>query len=149
MMQNFDQSIEWLVKDETGPEAKALKSSVMPKLLERDYKDWLKADYWDPLLLDYWRSGLDYYLFDLSFRFSPRLVRWWVERITGECYEDAEKALCCISVPDAIAHLDHISRENLKSRKDWFINKHWWTNRANRPRSRAVKLSEGVEVDEA
>lgn len=146
MMQNFQQSVEWLVRDETGPEAVALHSSV-ERFEGEGYALWLRSDYWDPLLLDHWRAGLDYYLFDLSFRFSPRLVRWWVERITGECYEDAESALCCVSVPDAIGHLDHISRENLKSRVDWFKNKHWWTNRANRPKIRAVKLSRGEDVD--
>lgn len=95
--------------------------------------------------------SLGYYLFDLSIRFNPVLAFRWLKLGLGLDQLADEKQVRLrleqLTTRDVILLMEVYVRRRLKSEPQWPECKHWWTNRANRARDRAVKWSLG-ESDE-
>lgn len=154
---NFQASLRFVLADETGREgsldperagqiygisdsawAEYCKVTEHEKLPLKDISIWEVADlyyllYWKPVRADYAPAGLDYYLFDLSYRFSPNRVNSWM----GSWDAFVAAGGSCLEVVNS---LDQLSRRMMKSTKSWETNYTYKTNRANRAIARARKL---------
>lgn len=167
MAENFERSVEWLLTDETGEEAQNDPSRAgntyglnathldswgigvdsLADVLTREFVETLYLDHiWTPCSCDALPSGLDYWLFDLGYRFNTVVAKRWlctalklnIDRFDIKLINSIlEKR----TPRDVIVEMDVLVRRRLKVQPDWDECKHWWTNRSNRARDRAIKLS--------
>ena len=90
--------------------------------------------------------GLGYFMLDVSLRFSPELAHRWLRLSLGldqlASWGVVAGKLDEKTPRDIILLMDTFVRRRLKSEGLWPMCKHWWTNRANRARDRAVKWSQ-------
>ena len=167
MESSFRQAVEWLEIDETGKEAKNDPSRAYNKfgVTEHMVKEWTGKTYspgfsreeardlllkykWIPLNCNKLPKGLDYWIFDCGYRFGPIAVKWlyYALKLKGE--KEEEKLLIEVlktKIPrDVILEIDVYARKRLKVDPLWGECKHWWTNRTNRARDRAVKFSREI-----
>ena len=54
-----------------------------------------------------------------------------------------------MTTADIIRQMDVLVRRRLKVQPEWGECAHWWTNRANRARDRAVKLAQTAAQPQA
>lgn len=167
MDKNIDQAVKWLLRDETGDEAQndpSRKENVNGLSNKRvglwtGSVDWADSDFtpafaaelllvhvWHPCGCDLLPSGLDYWTFDLGYRFSPVDARRWLCLAAGLRPEKFDprllEAMMGKKTPrDLILEMDVFVRRRQKVDPQWDVCKHWWTNRSNRARDRAIKLS--------
>lgn len=139
MFENCDTAINWLLLDEVHS-----REEDAVKLWGKDYRDWLISDYWDPLCCNALSSGVDYFIFDLGFRFTPALVLKWMKTHYSVSTQSALLHTLCdrqnADSRELIFYLDGLSRNNLRSLPEWKAKCSVWTNRANRVRDRALKV---------
>lgn len=169
MKDNFPKAIEWLLIDESGEEAKndpsrpakrfgvSLKQLAawtgrignrLDELSKADAIAFLRVNCWNAVRADDLPSGLDYWFFDICYRFDPASCRRWYLMALGfdGIREPDEKAVAAVAgkmtASDIIRQMDVLVRRRLKVQPEWGECAHWWTNRANRARDRAVKLAQ-------
>lgn len=169
MKDNFKSSIEWLFIDETGAESKAVPGQPLKvhaisakhlalwtgrignridELSRVDAVALLRAHVWNEVGADNLESGLDYWCFDTCYRFGGDNCRRWLNLALGlDAHRKTDPAVIAackakMTTRDIILQMDVLVRRRLKVDPQWEECKHWWTNRTNRARDRAVKLSQ-------
>lgn len=93
--------------------------------------------------------GLDYFMFDASWRFGSEQAEKWIKLAVGlDMLAQRKMMLVLVSqltASDCIRLVDVYIRRRLKSDPRWEVCKHWWTNRSNRVRDRALKMARGED----
>lgn len=167
MDSNFKRSVELLLTDETGEEAANDPTrsgnvfGISParldlwagdsypgdkRLTRQNAIDLYKVHLWDACGCGSFVTGLDYWVFDCGYRFSPNDAFRWSYLALGLDPVRSSKVLfqelLSKRTPrDVILEMDVFVRRRMKVDPKWEVCKHWWTNRANRARDRAVKMS--------
>jgi hypothetical protein len=159
MKETFPIALKYLLADEMGKEAERDPSRNTPRhfavtpailhlysegspqqlevLTEEEASNILRAVVWDVVDADYLPLGVDYFAFDLGYRFTTPVARQWL-MYAGAYSPDRPAATVMIE------ELDRLQRRRLRSDPQWASCKYWWTNRSNRPRDRAYKLCRGT-----
>lgn len=159
MDENFIRAWEGLLKDETGAESRndpsrrnhvyGVARDTVGKWLDGAGGGSLRGEgpstgelqrlfhekLWIVLSCNLLPAGVDYFVFDCGVRFSPGDSTRWL-RLASE----AGDPLVEPTPGDVIRRMDVFVRRRLKSDPRWEEYKHWWTNRANRARDRALKM---------
>lgn len=161
-MEAFQLAVKYIITDETGEEAhndpsrktrvygltaancKEFTGKEIEEIVEEDIIRGYK-NIWDVFSGDDLSPPLAYYMLDLSVRFDPIVAQRWFRLSLGLdilAHKSQVKAkLESITTRDIIVLMEVYVRRRLKSEQRWNECKHWWTNRANRVRDRAVKWS--------
>lgn len=170
MEQNFDQAVKWLWVDETGIEAENDPSRSSNRFgvslamlslwtgdrmydasFDKKRARGLFLDHiWNPFGCSDLPAGLDYWVFDCGYRFGGVAKNWLALSLKLNPFK-AEPRLVAEMIKkqtprDIILEMDVFVRRRMKSDPAWEECKHWWTNRTNRARDRAIKLSRGEKV---
>lgn len=165
--ERFERAFATLLVDESGPEAEAIRGFTRftidleqlrswyydPLLTVDDLKvvDQLEAaqlvhdNCWIKSSAELLPHGLDYYCFDSTFRFGQMNTMRWLNLACGldsraNLFQSTFEALRKLPLEPVIVAMDLLIRRRLKSHAQWTENKHWWTNRCNRARDRALKV---------
>lgn len=165
MKDNFETAFTWLLIDESGPESKndpsrgevsfgvtAKKQALWLDKIEPfaaysrdDAKTLLKMHVWDKVYSDELSRGLDYWMFDCGYRFSPQdAVRWLSLSLDLKPQAESRLVLEIVrtkSARDVILNMEVLVRRRMRVDPLWEECKHWWTNRTTRARDRAIKFS--------
>jgi lysozyme family protein len=158
MAEVFERAVEAILVDEGGEEAEndpsragarfgvsAERIGILKEDLTKELAICFYAELWTAAGCEERSPALGYYLLDLSLRFSPEVAQKWLrlalglDQLAGKGQVEAK--LAQISTRDLILLMEVFVRRRLKSDPRWEECKHWWTNRANRARDRAVKWS--------
>ena len=162
MAEVFERAVEAILKDESGEEAEndpsraEARFGVFTHEVGVDSREEItleaaKAFYlqlWNRALCEKYSPALGYYMLDLSCRFGPEVPQKWMrlalglDQLAGLGQLNAK--LEQLTTRDVILLMEVFVRRRLKSDARWEVCKHWWTNRANRARDRAVKWSREV-----
>lgn len=144
----LDLALHWLILDETGEESTNDPSRNDPatRCATTHTREIFEVTLWERLAAERLPRGLDYYVLDCAFRFTIDDVQRWLNlslRLPPEnkSFKLVETCLQQQTVRDTILLMDAFVRRKLKTDPGWMMCKHWWTNRANRVRDRAVALS--------
>lgn len=163
MDERFRLAVSLLTRDEQGPESMndPSRNSKILGVMDHRLAGWLSipvdrikttrhGDIERALRKEVWEAcgcnglpcGVDYFIFDCGVRFSIDDALRWL-RLAYEINpttEITESILSRFTPADAIRRVDVYVRRRLKSEAQWDECKHWWTNRANRARDRALKM---------
>lgn len=159
-------AIKWLLIDEGGNEAKndpsrapmvyaidARRLAVWTGSLEKRIDELDKEEAIALLYTHLWSvarcgelpAGLDYWVFDCAYRFSPGDAIRWLHLALGipPVSEPRlrDQMLKVKSVRDVVCTMEGLVRRRMKISPHWEECKHWWTNRTTRARERALKSS--------
>ena len=162
----FCTAMELVLKDETGEESfcdpsrrdlyvglSADRASKwgLGELSALTSEQIVKAYYekvWQKLELEKLPPGLGYFMLDCGVRFGEDNAWNWLcfalELPPGNTDKKLVWHLVSLKTSrDVVLLIDSYVRRRLKVDAKWGLCKHWWTNRANRARDRAVKLNRG------
>lgn len=160
--ESFQRAVNYILVDETGEEAKNDPSRAEARfgLFEGQYRLYRGIPieeasrsearevyrlYWEMLHGKELSPPLGYYLLDVAIRFNPGLAERWLRLALGldqlAVWGQVKTKLEELTTRDIVLLVEVFVRRRLKSDPQWEECKHWWTNRANRSRDRAVKWS--------
>lgn len=167
----FLQAFRYLIVDETGPESKndpsrrghtlGVDNSVISGWIDpipgntdglcpAELELVFFAKIWKVCHCSELSPGLGYFIFDCGVRFGAANASRWLNLAAGLDMLRAfdKRLLTNISPADLVRRVDVYVRRRLKADPQWEVCKHWWTNRANRARDRALKMIREEEVNE-